>query len=127
MILDGEDRGMDRDRYDPRPGYERDGDLNRDVSGTHGGSAIGAPRFMLPEGFHMTAPAEGDVVAELRYRPSGRLVPLQDTIHLFPAADDPNSRELIAAVTGVNLFVIEAGDADHRASDTLLLLSLIHI
>ena len=61
------------------------------------------------------------MVAELRYRPSGRIVPLQDTIHLFPSPDDPDSREIIAAVTGINLFVIEAGDSNHRATDTLLL------
>ena len=121
ILLDGEGRGTDRDGYDPRVGYERDGDLNRDVSGTHGGASVGTSRFMLPDGFHMTAPAEGDVVAELRYRPSGRPVPLQDTIHLFPAPDDPDSREIIAAVTGVNLFVIEAGESNHRATDTLLL------
>lgn len=121
ILLDGRGRGRMRDEYDPRVGYELDGDLSRDVSGTHGGAAVGMPRFMLPAGFHMTAPAEGDVVAELRYRPSGRIVPLQDTIHLFPSPDDPDSREIIAAVTGINLFVIEAGDSNHRATDTLLL------
>ena len=121
ILLDGRGRGRMRDEYDPRVGYELDGDLSRDVSGTHGGAAVGRSRFMLPDGFHMTAPADGDVVAELRYRPSGRPIPLQDTIHLFPAPEDPNSREIIAAVTGVNLFVVEAGESRHRASDTLLL------
>ena len=121
ILLDGRGRGRMRDEYDPRVGYELDGDLSRDVSGTHGGAAVGRSRFMLPDGFHMTAPADGDVVAELRYRPSGRPIPLQDTIHLFPAPEDPNSREIIAAVTGINLFVVEAGESRHRASDTLLL------
>ena len=121
VLLDGDGQGDARDRYDPRYGYERDGDLNREVSGTHGGSAIGMPRFMLPKGFHMTAPAGSDVVAELRYRPSGRSVPLHDTIHLIPARANVDSRELIAAVIGVNLFVVEAGDDNHRSSETMLL------
>jgi hypothetical protein len=121
VLLDGDGQGAARDRYDPRLGYERDGDLNRSISGTHGGSAIGANRFMLPDGFHMTAPANSDIVAELRYRPSGRNVQLQDTVHLFPAHPDSDSREVIAAVTGINLFVVEAGDTNHISTDTLLL------
>ena len=120
LLFDGEGRGRERDEYDPRPGYEMTGDLNRDVSGTHGGVGIGMNLMMLPEGFHWSLPANADLVADVRYRPIGREVQLNDTIHLFPTEEE-DSREIIAVLTAVNRLKVPVGETNHVAEDRFTL------
>lgn len=120
LLVDGEGRGRQRDQSDPRVGYELSGDLNRDVSGTHGGVGIGMERMMLPDGFHWTVPSNADIVADVRYRPIGREVRLQDEFFLVPSIE-VDSREVIAVVTAVNRLKVPVGDSDHVAEDRFML------
>ncbi|MBM43983.1 MAG: hypothetical protein CMJ36_03085 [Phycisphaerae bacterium] len=120
LLFDAEGRGRQRDEYDPRPGYEMSGDLNRDISGTNGGVGIGMNRMLLPESFHWSLPADADLVADVRYRPIGREMPLQDSFHLFPTEDE-DSREIIAVLTAVNRLKVPAGETQHIAEDRFTL------
>ena len=120
LVADDRGRGRKRDEVDPRVGFERDGDLDRDISGSLGGVGIGLDRMLLPPGFHWSIPAHSDLVAEVKYRPLGRALPLGDQAYLVPA-DDVASREVIAVVTGVNRLKVPAGEKEHEAEDRFTL------
>lgn len=120
LLADDRGRGRQRDAYDPRVGYERDGDLDQDVSGSLGGIGIGMDRLLLPEGFHWTVPPRSDLVIELKYGPRGRELPLDDSVHLVPA-DAATSRRVIPVVTGINRLKLDAGEADRIEEDRFFL------
>ena len=120
LLVDDRRRGRKRDGYDPRVGYERDGDLDQDISGSFGALGIGLPRMMLPDGFHWTIPPSSDLVVELKYRPVGRELPLQDAAQLIPA-DPIGSRSVVPVVTGLNRVKLDAGQANYTEEDRFVL------
>ena len=120
LLADEGCRGRARDDYDPRAGYERDGDLDRNVSGALGGIGIGIDRLMLPDGFHWSIPPNSDLVVELKYRPIGRERPLDETAYLVPASGE-DSREIVAVVTGANRLQVVAGESNHVEVDRFTL------
>ena len=120
LLADDRCRGRNRDDYDPRVGYERDGDLDQDISGSFGALGVGLSRMMLPDGFHWTIPPASDLVVELKYRPVGRELPLRDAVQLVPA-DPSGSRSVIPVVTGLNRVRLDAGQADYTEEDRFVL------
>ena len=86
----GHARGVD-DR-EGGPGHYMTGDVLDTPSGSMGMVGVGSRSILLPDGYHWEIPPQSDMVMQVHFRPTGRSVPLQDSLLLWLADDQTTSR-----------------------------------
>lgn len=74
------------------PGHYMTGDVNDRPSGALGSVGVGSRTLLLPPGYHWEIPARSDMVMQVHYRPTGRALPMQESLDLWLAKNDSGSR-----------------------------------
>ena len=101
------------DAATPEPGYERLGSPGFRVSGTLGGWGPGGTVIPLPDGMGRPLPAGADLVLQVHYHPTGRVLRDRSRVGLY-FAEEGASRlvtEILVANTRLN---IPAGAREHH-------------
>ena len=119
LAADTQGRGRWADQREEGEGYRMLGDVGWTPSGSAGGGGIGARTWRLPKGFHLAIEPGADLVAEVHFRPDGRVHALSPSVDLELAEAGP-SRPLRTLVSMVRKLDVPI-DATETVSDTLVL------
>lgn len=92
LVFDDTGAGRYLDDRDPRVGFLMGADAGVRPSGADGILLSGNDELRWPEGFHQVVPPGADLVAELHYRPTGRLERVKERFELELVPPDRASR-----------------------------------
>ena len=119
LAADTQGRGRWADQREEGEGYRMLGNVGWTPSGSAGGAGIGGRTWRLPNGFHWAIEAGADLVAEVHFRPDGRVHELAPSVDVELAEAGPSRplRTLVSMVRKLDVAI----DATETATDTLVL------
>ena len=106
--------------WDDEQGSYMMGDIGFVAAGSLGVVGPGGGRLDIPRGFHLEVPSMADLVAEVHFRPQGRVWTLEDEIILEEVPADADSRPLVPLNVMVRKIELDAGQLGVFASDIVL-------
>ncbi len=109
LVFDDTGTGRYLDERDPRVGFLMAADAGVRPSGVDGILLGGGDGLRWPDGFHTEVAPNSDLVAELHYRPTGRIERLQERFELELVPQDVESRPVRWLPVGLFRVAIPAG------------------
>ena len=106
--------------WDDEQGSYMMGDIGFVAAGALAVVGPGGGRLDVPQGFHLEVPAMADLVAEVHFRPQGRVWTLDDEILLEEVPADSDSRPLVPLNIMVRKIELDAGQIGVFDSDIVL-------
>lgn len=108
------------DEREAGPGHYMTGDVNDTPSGALGSVGVGSRTLLLPSGYHWEIPARSDMVMQVHYRPTGRSLPMQESLDLWLSKDDPASRPVRTLLNMIWRVDVPAGEVSELTESWVL-------
>ncbi|MDG2093647.1 MAG: hypothetical protein P8J89_00045 [Phycisphaerales bacterium] len=108
------------DEREEGPGHYMTGDVNDRPSGELGSVGIGSRSLQLPPGYHWEIPARSDLVMQVHFRPTGRSMPLQESVDMWFVKDEMDSRAVRTLLNMIWRVDVPTGEISKRTESWML-------